>query len=84
MWQRRWLELIKDYDFKINYHPIKSNVVADALSRKKYYNATFARMIKYLNLGMVNESKVRMEVELTLEAEIWEGQLEDAKLKKIW
>jgi hypothetical protein len=45
-------------------------VVADALSRKKYYNATFARMIKYLNLGMVNESKVRMEVELTLEAEI--------------
>jgi hypothetical protein len=31
---------------------------------------------------MVNESKVRMEVELTLEAEIREGQLEDAKLKE--
>jgi hypothetical protein len=53
-------------------------VVADALSRKKYCNATFARMmqpelqreIEYLNLRMVNESKVRMEVELTLEAEI--------------
>jgi hypothetical protein len=33
---------------------------------------------------MVNEAKVVMEVELTLEAEIREGQLEDAKLKEIW
>jgi hypothetical protein len=33
MRQRRWLELIKDYDCEINYHPIKANVVADALSR---------------------------------------------------
>jgi hypothetical protein len=41
------------------------------------------REIKHLNLGMVNESKVRMEVEPTLEAEIREGQLEDAKLKEI-
>ncbi|KAA0051482.1 putative retrotransposon protein, identical [Cucumis melo var. makuwa] len=32
--QRRWLELIKDYDCTIEYHPIKANVVADALSRK--------------------------------------------------
>jgi hypothetical protein len=66
-------------------------VVADTLSRKKYCNATFARMmqpelrreIEHLNLGMVNESKVRMEVVPTLEAEIQEGQLEDAKLKEI-
>jgi hypothetical protein len=34
MRQRRWLELIKDYDCEINYHPDKANVVADALSRK--------------------------------------------------
>lgn len=32
--QRRWLELIKDYDIEILYHPGKANVVADALSRK--------------------------------------------------
>ena len=32
--QRRWMELIKDYDFVIDYHPRKANVVADALSRK--------------------------------------------------
>jgi hypothetical protein len=30
--QGRWLELIKDYDLRINYHPGKANVVADALS----------------------------------------------------
>ena len=32
--QRRWLELIKDYDCTIEYHPRKDNVVADALSRR--------------------------------------------------
>jgi len=34
MRQRRWVELIKDYDCVIDYHPGKANVVADALSRK--------------------------------------------------
>jgi hypothetical protein len=34
MRQRRWLELIKDYDLTINYTPGKANVAADALSRK--------------------------------------------------
>jgi hypothetical protein len=53
-------------------------VVADALSRKMYCNTNFDRRmllelqreIEYLNLGMVNEAKVTMEVEPTLEAEI--------------
>jgi hypothetical protein len=34
MRQRRWVELIKDYDCVIDYHPGKANVVVDALSRK--------------------------------------------------
>ena len=34
MRQRRWLELVKDYDCEILYHPGKANVVADALSRR--------------------------------------------------
>jgi hypothetical protein len=36
--QRRWLELIKDYDLNIHYHPDKANVIADALSGKHYCN----------------------------------------------
>jgi hypothetical protein len=43
--QYRWLELIKDYDLGINYHPGKANVVADSLSCKKYCNATFVKRI---------------------------------------
>ncbi|KAL6328610.1 hypothetical protein AAG906_003295 [Vitis piasezkii] len=34
MRQRRWIELLKDYDCIIQYHPGKANVVVDALSRK--------------------------------------------------
>ena len=34
MRQRRWLELLKDYDLDIKYHLKKANVVANALSRK--------------------------------------------------
>jgi hypothetical protein len=85
------LELIKDYDLGINYHLRKANVAADALSHKKYCNATFARRIQlelrreieYLNLGIASEAKVTMEVEPTLEVKIRDGQLEDAKLKDI-
>jgi hypothetical protein len=44
--QHRWLELIKDYDIRINYHPGKANGIVDALSHKKYYNATFARRMR--------------------------------------
>ena len=35
MRQRRWLELVKDYDCEIHYHPGKANGVANALSRKE-------------------------------------------------
>jgi hypothetical protein len=70
--------LIKDYDLGINYHPGKANVVADALSQRKYCKAPFARRmrpelcreINYLNLTIVNDATVAMEVKPTLEAEI--------------
>jgi hypothetical protein len=39
--------------------------------------------MEYLNLGMLNESKVTMEVEPTITEKIGEGQLEDEKLKEI-
>jgi hypothetical protein len=40
--QRRWMEFIKDYDFSLQYHPGKANVVADALSRKRANLSTVA------------------------------------------
>ena len=43
--QRRWLELIKDYDMRLHYHPGKANVVADALSRKSHVNTLMTREI---------------------------------------
>jgi hypothetical protein len=38
MRQRRWLELKKDYELEVHYHPCKPNVVVDTLSRKAHYN----------------------------------------------
>jgi hypothetical protein len=38
MRQIRWLELIRDYDLSLQYHPGKANFVADALSHKAYVN----------------------------------------------
>jgi hypothetical protein len=38
MRQRRWLELIKDYELEVHYDPRKANVVADALSHKYQCN----------------------------------------------
>ena len=34
--QRKWVEYMKDYDFKLAYHPGKANVVADALSKRSH------------------------------------------------
>jgi hypothetical protein len=47
MRQKRWLELIKDYDLEVQYYPDKANVVADALSRKE---------CNYVTLELYNEA----------------------------
>ena len=46
MRQQRWLELLMDYDFNLNYHPGKVNVVLDALSLKVLHMTTM--MVKEL------------------------------------
>jgi hypothetical protein len=42
MRQRRWLELIKDFELEVHYHLSKANVIADALSRKAHYKYLLA------------------------------------------
>ncbi len=90
--QRRWLELIKDYDLEIQYHPGKANVVVDALSRKGQVNNFITHLMsqelcwemEQLNLGMLNNVEATvMEVESTLEEEIRKGQESYEKIKEI-
>jgi hypothetical protein len=92
MRQRRWLELIKDYDLEIHYHPGKANLVAYALSRKEHANMALAfqlpdelmKEFESLNLGIVAQTVgVTLEVEFVLEQEIHKGQLEDIEIKEI-
>ncbi|WVZ79890.1 hypothetical protein U9M48_027415 [Paspalum notatum var. saurae] len=92
--QRRWLELIKDYDVNINYHPGKANVVADALSRKSYCSHLIAKarvlpqelyeecaLFMFGILGHIDA--VVLEVGATLEQDIRKGQQTDEKIQAI-
>jgi hypothetical protein len=69
------LELIKDYDLVINYHPGKANVVVDALSRRTYLNGLIVETMPFdlceelgkLNLRLtINTGVVAMEVDSML------------------
>jgi hypothetical protein len=60
MRQRRWLELIKDYDLEVHYHPGKANVVVDALSRKSQCNCVM--MDSRINTLCDELSKMKVEV----------------------
>jgi hypothetical protein len=58
--QRRWLELIKDYDLEVHYHPGKTNVVADALSQKSHCNCL---IVKPLDISLCHEiEKLGLEI----------------------
>jgi ribonuclease HI len=88
--QRRWLELIKDYDLEIHYHPGKANVVADALSRKAYCHHLVTQEprlreeMEKLNLSVVPHSyNYNLSVRPVLDDQIKEAQKDDEKLMEI-
>ena len=92
MRQRRWLELIKDYDLSLQYHPGKANVVTDALSRKPYINRLMAgelpedlcKAFKDLRLEVVPEGFLAaLEVQPLLVDKIKEAQKEDRVMAEI-
>ncbi|GJV24379.1 putative reverse transcriptase domain-containing protein [Tanacetum coccineum] len=60
MRQRRWLELLSDYDCDICYHPGKANVVADALSRKERVKPLRENMATYVS-KCLTYAKVKAE-----------------------
>jgi len=92
MRQRRWLELMADYDLDLQYHPGKVNVVPDALSRKP----SFMMMTQQKEM---QEEILRLDLEIILPGDIGrlmtlltqpsliekikEVQKEDPKLQKI-
>jgi hypothetical protein len=87
--QRRWLKLIKDYDLRINYHPGKANIVADALSRRSHLNQLIVEQMPFnlceefdkFNLRLVaNTEVVAIEIDSTLSQDIQKGQLTDEKI----
>jgi hypothetical protein len=86
------LELIKDYDPRINYHPEKANMVADALSHRSHVNQLVVDSMPFelceefdkLNLRIVtNIEAMEMEVGSNLLQEIRKGQVEDEKIQEI-
>ncbi|KAD2805520.1 hypothetical protein E3N88_38897 [Mikania micrantha] len=70
MRQRRWVELLNDYDCDIRYHPGKANVVADALSRKER-----VKPVRVRALGMT--------IQTSLKTQILEAQKEALKAKEL-
>ena len=79
--RRRWMELIKDYDCVIDYHPGKANVVADALSRKSI------QMLRALNahLSLSDDGTVMTELiaRPSLLNQVLEAQRKDEKIATI-
>jgi hypothetical protein len=86
MRQRRWLELIKDYDLEVHYHTVKANVVADALSRKTQCNcltidshvAALCDELSKMNVEVVSPGTLDyISVKPTLHDQIIMAQLSD-------
>nr|GEX69500.1 retrotransposon protein, putative, Ty3-gypsy subclass [Tanacetum cinerariifolium] len=84
--QRHWLELLKDYDTNIQYHPGKANVVADALSRKSGMIAgiKIIRDLERLNIELYVRGHhgywASLRVEPDLISQIKEAQKEDSEI----
>jgi hypothetical protein len=86
MRERRWLELIKDYELEVHYHPGKANVVTDALSRKghcNYLSVVRSRGEESSTRVLPDLSLFNITLTLTLRGEIIAAQKNDAGMAHI-
>ena len=95
MRQRRWIELIKDYECTIEYHPGKANVVANALSRRPMSSLSHLRVVHLPRLIELRSLGVELEltdsgvllatfhVRLVLIDKIRELQIHDPQIVKL-
>ncbi|KAJ8760411.1 hypothetical protein K2173_015078 [Erythroxylum novogranatense] len=79
--QRRWLELFKDYDCIVDYHPGKANIVADALSRKTISTLSLKQI--GWKLGSDGALMAQLIARPTLRQEICNAQRADDKLQQL-
>ena len=79
--QRRWIELIKDYDCVIDYHPGKANVVAGALSRKSVQ--TFRALNAHFSLSDDGAIEAKLVAKPYLLNRVLEAQKNDKKISSI-
>ena len=80
MRQRRWLELFKYYDYIIDYHPRKANVVPNALSRK----AMATLLIQRSEWKIVSDGAilVQLKAQSILKQMIIDAQKNDEEIQK--
>ncbi|GJY70996.1 putative reverse transcriptase domain-containing protein [Tanacetum coccineum] len=82
MRQRRWIELLSDYDCEIRYHPGKANVVADALSRKERIEPLRVRAL-VMTIGLDLPSRILEAQKEAVKVENIEAEDIEGMLKKL-
>ncbi|XP_024020452.1 uncharacterized protein LOC112091328 [Morus notabilis] len=94
--QRRWIEYMEDYDFNLQYHPGKANVVADALSRKSHGVLASLAFEDWNRLATVGSFDLQyyedsykacvfnIVATLTLIQLVKQGQWHDEELGEVW
>ena len=94
--QRRWIEYMEDYDFNLQYHPGKANVVADALSRKSHGVLASLAFEDWNRLATVGSFDLQYYEDSnkacvfnivatpTLKQLVKQGQWHDEELSEVW